>query len=98
MSTNVRFYLSYDFKITLKSHFCHKNVILSVQCCYVRHNVSHKSIIPLVVYQFYCMALYHSKTRRHVINYNIIRSLYQNICVLELDTLSSAKYWFNPGR
>ena len=39
-STNVRFYLSYDFKITLKSHFCRKNVILLSLCtqrCYGRH-------------------------------------------------------------
>ena len=27
---------------------------------------------PLVVYQFYCMTLYQSQTRRHVINYTII--------------------------
>ena len=26
---------------------------------------------PLVVYRFYCMALFHSQTRRHVINLNI---------------------------
>ena len=25
---HVRFYLSYDIKITLKLHFCHKNVII----------------------------------------------------------------------
>ena len=46
-STNVIFYLSYDSKITLKSHFCHKNVILLSLCtqrCYGRHNVSQKSI------------------------------------------------------
>ena len=24
---------------------------------------------PLVVYQFYCMALFHSQTRRHIINF-----------------------------
>ena len=37
-----RFYLSCDIKITLKSHFCHKNgIILSLctQRCYERHNV-----------------------------------------------------------
>ena len=36
-----------DIKITLKSHFCCKNVIilsLCRQCCYGRHNVSRKSI------------------------------------------------------
>ena len=36
-----------DIKITLKSHFCCKNVItlsLYTQRCYERHNVSHKSI------------------------------------------------------
>ena len=40
---NVRFYLSYDIKITLKSHFCRKNVIILSLCtqrCYGRHNVS----------------------------------------------------------
>ena len=25
---NVRFYLSYDIKITMKSHFCRKNIII----------------------------------------------------------------------
>ena len=46
-STNVRFYLSYGIKITLKSHLCCKNVILLSLCthrCYGRHNVSSKSI------------------------------------------------------
>ena len=45
-STNVRFYLSYGIKITLKSHFCPKNVILLSLCtqrCYGHHNVSRKS-------------------------------------------------------
>ena len=38
----MRFYLSYDIKITLKSHFCRKNgIVLSLckQHCYERHNV-----------------------------------------------------------
>ena len=42
-STNVRFYLSYDIKITLKSHFWRKNVIILSLCthrCFGRHNVS----------------------------------------------------------
>ena len=46
-STNVRLYLSYGIKITLKSHFRHKNVInllLRTQRCYGRHNVSRISI------------------------------------------------------
>ena len=46
-SMNVRFYLSYDIKISLKSYFCRKNVILlslCTQCCNGRHNVSRKSI------------------------------------------------------
>ena len=34
---NVRFYLSYDIKITLKFHFCCKNVI--IVCHYVRNVV-----------------------------------------------------------
>ena len=44
---NVRFYLSYDIKITLKSHFWHKKVIflsLCTQHCYGRHNVSRTSV------------------------------------------------------
>ena len=39
----VRFYLSYGINITLKSHFCRKNVIILSLCtqrCYGRHNVS----------------------------------------------------------
>ena len=42
-STNVSFFLSYDIKITLKSHICCKNVIILSLCtqrCYGRHNVS----------------------------------------------------------
>ena len=40
-------YLSYGIKITLKSHFCRKNVIifsLCMQHCYGHHNVSRKSV------------------------------------------------------
>ena len=46
-STNIRFYLSYDIKITLKSHFCRNNVMilsLCMQRCYGRHNVFRKLI------------------------------------------------------
>ena len=32
MSTNVRFYLSYDNKITLKSHFSRKKIIILSLC------------------------------------------------------------------
>ena len=38
-------------KITLKSNFCCKNIIICK---------------PLVVCRFYCMALFHSQTRRHM--------------------------------
>ena len=46
-STNVRFYLSYDMKNTLKSYFWRKNVIILSLCtqrCYGRHNNSRKTI------------------------------------------------------
>ena len=33
-----------------------------------------KSVNPLVVYQFYCMALFHSQMRRHVIKRFLIPS------------------------
>ena len=41
------FYLSYDIKYTLKTHFWRKNVIILSLCtqrCYGRHNISRKSI------------------------------------------------------
>ena len=47
MARILRFYLSYDINITLKSHFCRKNIIILSICtqpCYGRHNVSRKSI------------------------------------------------------
>ena len=40
---NTRAQMLYDIKITLKSHFCHKNVIILSLCTqryYGRHNVS----------------------------------------------------------
>ena len=48
-----RFYLSYDIKITLKSYFYRKNVIILSLCtqrCYGCHNVSRNS----VNYHFHC--------------------------------------------
>ena len=47
----------YHMTTTLKSHFWRKNVII---CHYVRN-------VIIVVYRFYCMALFHSETRRHMI-------------------------------
>ena len=64
----------YHMTNTLKSDFWRKNVIILSLCtqrCYGRHNISRKLIKPLVVYRFYCMALFHSQTRRHMININI---------------------------
>ena len=46
-STDVRFYLSYEIKITLKSHFCRKNgfiLSLCMQRYYERHNVTRKFV------------------------------------------------------
>ena len=62
---NIRFYLSYDIEITLKSHFCCKNVIilsLCMQCCYGCHICK-----PPEVYRCYCMVLFHSQTQRRMI-------------------------------
>ena len=39
-----------------------------MQRCYGRHKASRKIIKLLVVYRFYCMALFHSQTLRHMIN------------------------------
>ena len=49
MSTDVRFYLSYDIRITLKSHFWRKNVIILLLCtqrCYGRHNHAKEPLYP----------------------------------------------------
>ena len=54
--------LSYGIKITLKSHFSRKNVMILSLCtqrCHGRHNVSQISV-------FYCMALFHSQMQRHI--------------------------------
>ena len=56
--------LSYDIKITLKCDFCFKKVIILSLCtqrCYECH--FSKICKPLVVYRFYCMALFHSQRR-----------------------------------
>ena len=68
-STNVRSYriLSYHIKITLKSYFCCKTLLF---CHHVRNVVmdvitfSRKS----VNHHFFCMTLFHSQPRRHMIN------------------------------
>ena len=57
----------YHMTNTLKSHFWRKNVInlsLCTQRCYGRHKIP-------VVYRFYCMVLFHSQTRRHMIRRNL---------------------------
>ena len=60
----------YHMTNTLKSHFWRKNVIilLCTQRCYGRHSISREIYKPQVVYRFYCMALFHIQTRRHMIN------------------------------
>ena len=60
----------YHMTNTLKSDFWRKNgIILSLcmQRCYGCHNVSSKSINHKCFYRFYCMALFHSQTRCHMI-------------------------------
>ena len=52
----------YHMTNTFKSHFGRKNVIILSLCtqrCYGHHKVSR--------YRFYCMALFHLQTRRHMI-------------------------------
>ena len=55
----------YHMTNTFKSHFWRKNVLILSSCtqrCYGRHICK-----PLVVYRFYCTALFHSQTRRQKI-------------------------------
>ena len=68
-STNARFYLSYDIKITLKTHFCCKNIIilaLSTQRCYGRSNVSRKSVMHL---GDNCIPMFH--LGRYIVGYTV---------------------------
>ena len=51
--------IAFCFKI---SKFLFRNVRMDVI------TLRYKICKPLVVYQFYCMVLYHSQTLRHVIN------------------------------
>ena len=59
----------YHMTITLKSHFWRKNVfffyVRRVVMDVITFPVNHKPLV--VVYRFYCMALFHSQTRRHMI-------------------------------
>ena len=62
---NVKLNLSYDIKVTLNFHFCRKNVIFFV---IIYATLLRTSLyFPKICYQFYCMALYQSQTRRHMI-------------------------------
>ena len=62
--------LSHDITITYKSYFWRENVKILASFTQ-RHNGRHYVMLlickPLLVYRFYCMALYHSQRRRHVI-------------------------------
>ena len=64
-----------NIKITLKSHFCHKNVIIFfimyAMLLWMSKCFS-KICKPPVVYRFYCIALFHSQTRRHMVKKNIV--------------------------
>ena len=61
----------YHMTNTLKSHFWRKKrynfVIMYATLLWTSKRVP-KIDKPLVVYRFYCMALFHSQTRRHMIN------------------------------
>ena len=71
MSTNVRFYLSYDIKHNVKSHCLRKKryYVVNMYATLLWTSLRFPKIDkPLVIYRFYCMALFHSQTRRHMIN------------------------------
>ena len=93
LSTNVRFYLSYGIKNTLKSHFRRKNVII----LYVRNVIMDVlmfpvSCKPLVVNRFHCMALFHSQTM--FARYYCTKS-FCHLKTLEKASKSSFLYYYN---
>ena len=64
---------SNDIKITMKSHFWRKKgkIFHYVRIIIMDVITFPKICKPLVVYRFYCMALYHSQMRRHMIERSI---------------------------
>ena len=59
----------HDIKNTYKLHFWCENIMISLYATLKWMSLRCPKISkPRVVYQFYCIALYHSQTRRHVIN------------------------------
>ena len=61
----------YHMTNTLKSHFSRKkryNFVIVYATLFLTSYRVPKIDKPLVVYRFYCMALFHSQTRRHMIN------------------------------
>ena len=77
----------YHMTNTLKSHFWRKNIIflsLCTQRCYGRQRFPY-IYKPLVVYRFYCMALFHSQTRRHMIKeLSTCTEMYNNTLAIQL--------------
>ena len=77
----------YHMTNTLKSHFWRKNVIflsLCTQRCYGRQRFPY-IYKPLVVNRFYCMALFHSQTRRRMIKErSTCKEMYNNTSAIQL--------------
>ena len=68
---------------------------LCMQRCYGRHIISQ----PLVVCRFYCMALFHSQMRRHMINFFITLCMMGNwscFCYRLLLFFSNLTIYKNP--
>ena len=87
-----RINLSYDIKITLKSHFWHKNVIILTSCTQRCYGSFLKICKSLVVYRFYWMALLHSQMRLHVINIFMSTSLQFELSILRNKICSSTDF------
>ena len=88
-------YIYHDIKNTYNLHFWCENVMISLYAT-LKWMPLHcpKICKPRVVYQFFCIALYHSQTRHHVINFRsmMIILAIKNVIILAIKNPISTNY------
>ena len=57
-----------------------------MQRCFRRHSLYRKYAIPLVVYRFYCMALFYYQTQRHMVKVDSMAYNKNNLTLWLLNT------------
>ena len=78
MLESLKFLLNFEVFCVKTSRVCHFFCSVLINVIALRCQICK----PLVVYRFYCMALYHSLTRRYVIRQGIASLLVELFCLL----------------